>query len=141
MHGYRRSRKDPNWSLWWTSGSTVRASMLQSMQPHQRVNHFPRSSEISRKDRMSENIYRMQQQHGHRSFDLVPRTFVLPRQHELLVQEFNADPNSLWIVKPIASSCGRGIFVTDKMSQIPEQEHLVVSRYNPNPLNTWHFLI
>eukprot|EP00658_Telonema_sp_P-2_P004427 TRINITY_DN11653_c0_g1_i4.p1 TRINITY_DN11653_c0_g1~~TRINITY_DN11653_c0_g1_i4.p1 ORF type:complete len:319 (+),score=68.67 TRINITY_DN11653_c0_g1_i4:118-1074(+) len=71
MHGFKRTKKDPNWSVWWTSGSTVRASMLQSLLPHQKVNHFPRSSEISRKDRMTENIYRMQQQHGHKSFDLV----------------------------------------------------------------------
>lgn len=134
MHGFRRSRKDPNWTLWWTSGSTVRASMLQSLLSHQKVNHFPRSSEISRKDRMSENIYRMQQQHGHKSFDLVPQTFVLPRQQELLVEACQNDPEALWIVKPIASSCGRGIFVTDKLSQIPELEPLVVSRYLANPL-------
>ena len=76
---------------------------------------------------MSENIYRMQQQHGHKSFDLVPKTFVLPRQIDLLHEEASAHPEILWIVKPIASSCGRGIFVTDTVDKIPDAEHLVVS--------------
>lgn len=134
MHGFRQTKKDPNWLLWWTSGSTVRASMLQTMSPHQRVNHFPRSSELSRKDRMSENICRMQQQHGFKSFDLVPRTYVLPRQAELLQEAASANREMLWIVKPIASSCGKGIYVTDKVDKISETEHLVVSQYIANPL-------
>lgn len=38
----------------------MKAHQLQSLQPHQRVNHFPRSYELTRKDRLYKNIEKVQ---------------------------------------------------------------------------------
>jgi tubulin polyglutamylase TTLL4 len=39
----------------------------------------------------------------------------------------------IWIVKPPNSSCGRGIYLTTKLSDIPHDKSCVVSRYISNP--------
>jgi hypothetical protein len=41
---------------------------------------------------------------------------------------------NMWIVKPTASSRGRGIYLVEDISEIPMDEHCVVSRYITNPL-------
>ena len=40
------------------------SALSQSMLPHQRVNHFPRSYELTRKDRLYQNIERLQHAKG-----------------------------------------------------------------------------
>ena len=62
----------------WT-GAGIRPYLLQHVAPFQRINHFPRSSEITRKDRLYRNMVRMQRLRGARAFNFVPRTFVLPQ--------------------------------------------------------------
>jgi hypothetical protein len=42
------------------------------------VNHFPGSTEITRKDRLCYNTVRMQEKFGKHLFDIVPDTYVLP---------------------------------------------------------------
>ena len=39
-----------------------------------------------------------------------------------------------WIVKPVASSRGRGIFIVSHPSQVPLDEPMVVAKYIDNPL-------
>lgn len=41
--------------------------------------------------------------------------------------------NSYWIVKPVASSQGRGIFVTNSFAEIPKGNQ-IISRYVENPM-------
>lgn len=41
---------------------------------------------------------------------------------------------NLWIVKPTCSSRGRGIYILDKIQDVPKHENCVVSRYIDNPL-------
>ena len=36
-HGFRQTRRDPNWALWWTRGGCIRASMLAGLEPWQKV--------------------------------------------------------------------------------------------------------
>jgi hypothetical protein len=49
----------------------------------------------------------------------LPVTYILPIEYQYLQQAFQEQPNKMWIFKPAASAQGRGIFVTDKISEIP----------------------
>lgn len=74
--GYRE-----NWLLMWTT-QTLKASFYQSLLKHQKVNHFPRSIELTRKDFLANRIHRMQDLHGQHHFNFWPRTFILPKESD-----------------------------------------------------------
>lgn len=104
-----------------------------------------RSYELTRKDRLYKNIQRMQQAHGFTKFHIVPQTFVLPYEYQEFcsktpawsigapfLQVHNcwkcclnvffsrsdcfAKDKGPWIIKPVASSRGRGIYLVSNVS-------------------------
>lgn len=80
-----------------------------------------RSYEITRKDRLYKNIEAMQRSKGLRNLDFIPQTFLLPSEsRELLTAHFRY--RGPWIVKPKASSRGRGIYIVNSVS-------IIISRY------------
>ena len=113
-------------------GGVIKPVTYQALTKYQKVNHFPRTVELTRKDLMYKNISRMQITHGTRNFGFVPKTFLLPQDIGELEYEF-ATSGGIWIVKPSASSQGKGIFLATRFSDIPKKDH-VVSRYIDNPL-------
>ncbi|KAG1936374.1 tubulin polyglutamylase TTLL5 [Pimephales promelas] len=132
-HGFHEVHPNSNdFNLMWT-GSHLKPYLLRSLQDFQKVNHFPRSFELTRKDRLYKNIQRMQQTHGFQNFHIVPQTFVLPTEYQEFSSSFSKDKGA-WIIKPVASSRGRGIYLVSNPSQIPLEENILVSRYISNPL-------
>ena len=98
------------------------------MLPHQRVNHFPRSYELTRKDRLYQNIERLQHAKGSKHFNFVPKTFMIPSEYS----EFAATHHRMrgaWIVKPVASSRGRGIFIVSHPNQVSSKKFYLVKKY------------
>lgn len=78
------------------------------------INHFPNHYELTRKDLMVKNIkrYRKDMEKEGREFrDILPRTFVLPVDYSLFVEEFRKAPHSKWIMKPTSKARGQGIFL------------------------------
>ena len=72
-----------------------------------KVNHFPGSFQIGRKDRLWRNLSHMQAVHSRREFDFVPQTFVLPADLLLFKRVFDEltdTKESKWIIKPVRSS-------------------------------------
>ncbi|XP_070972911.1 tubulin polyglutamylase TTLL5 isoform X2 [Oncorhynchus clarkii lewisi] len=132
-HGFHEIHPNSNdFNLMWT-GSHLKPYLLRSLQDFQKVNHFPRSYELTRKDRLYKNIQRMQQSHGFKNFHIVPQTFVLPSEYQEFCSSFVKDQGP-WIIKPVASSRGRGIYLVSNPTQIPMDENILVSRYINNPL-------
>ncbi|XP_050312018.1 tubulin polyglutamylase TTLL5 isoform X2 [Anthonomus grandis grandis] len=121
-----------DFNLLWT-GSHPKPGTLRALAPHQRVNHFPRSYELTRKDRLYKNIERMQHQKGLKHFDFIPQTFVMPTEFKELCSTHHRIKGP-WIVKPVASSRGRGIFIVEYPNQVPLEEPVVVAKYISNPL-------
>ena len=54
-------------------------------------------------------------------FDFIATSFVLPQDYALFQEEFKKQPGSVWIMKPAGRAQGKGIFLINKMSQIPTQ--------------------
>uniref|UniRef100_A0A8C5E3R1 Tubulin--tyrosine ligase-like protein 5 n=1 Tax=Gouania willdenowi TaxID=441366 RepID=A0A8C5E3R1_GOUWI len=132
-HGFHEVHPNSNdFNLMWT-GSHLKPYLLRSLLDFQKVNHFPRSYELTRKDRLYKNIQRMQQTHGFKNFHIVPQTFVLPTEYQEFCNYFSKDKGP-WIIKPVASSRGRGIYLVSNPNQISMDENILVSRYINNPL-------
>ena len=70
-----------NWLVMWTTQS-LKNGFYQRMSKFQKVNHFPRSIELTRKDFLANRIHRMQDQHGKCHFNFWPCTFILPKEAE-----------------------------------------------------------
>ena len=57
--------------LIWSS-NTVKSSVYQNLGRFQKINHFPRSYELTRKDLLYEILSRMQALYGTKNFDFLP---------------------------------------------------------------------
>ena len=133
-NGFRESlNSDQEWTMMWSTCS-MKSQAYQCLHRYQKVNHFPRTTELTRKDCMYKNLARMQSQYGARHFDFIPKTFILPNELGELAEEMEKDRNVSWIIKPAASSQGKGIFVTNKLQEIPPKQSMIACRYIDNPL-------
>ncbi|XP_013422025.1 tubulin polyglutamylase TTLL5 isoform X2 [Lingula anatina] len=132
-HGFHEAHPNSNdFNLMWT-GSHLKPYTLRTLTEFQKVNHFPRSYEITRKDRLFKNIQRMQHTKGPKHFDFVPPSFITPGEFQDFCTYYLKDKGP-WIVKPVASSRGRGIFLINHPEQVPLDETVIVCKYIPNPL-------
>ncbi|XP_032883367.1 tubulin polyglutamylase TTLL5 isoform X2 [Amblyraja radiata] len=133
VHGFHEVHPNSNdFNLMWT-GSHLKPYLLRTLLEFQKVNHFPRSYELTRKDRLYKNIQRMQQTHGFKHFNIIPQAFLLPAEYQELWNAHTKDKGP-WIVKPVASSRGRGVYLVSHPSQITVDESILVSRYIHSPL-------
>lgn len=72
--------------------------------------------------------------HGENHYDFHAKTYNLPKEHSMLVDEMERNPEQWWIVKPSASSQGRGIYFTNSIQELPFKQNCVVSHYINNPM-------
>ena len=91
----------------------------------QRVNHFRNQRELCRKDLMVKNLKRFKRELQKEglveeadAYSFWPLTYVLPGDYALFVEEFKRNPASLWIMKPVGRSQGKGIFLFQHLRQI-----------------------
>jgi hypothetical protein len=89
---------------------------------YQIMNHFGMSFQLGRKDK----LYLHFGNSGH-----LPNSYLIPQQHHLLVKQFRT--SKVWIVKPCASSRGRGIRLITNTQQIPTTA-CIISQYVDRPL-------
>ena len=87
----------------------LRKGDFERLNAHQRVNHFPGTWELGRKDKLGANLEKARRRCPD-AFDFAPRSFLLPRDTE----EWRKDrarlgPGGAYIIKPPASSRGRGV--------------------------------
>jgi len=126
------------WNILWAS-SSCKQYLYEGLNEYQKINHFPSSYEITRKDRLCYNYIKLQDKYGREHFDFVPDTYVLPEEygdfHAHFMKQKAYDPKkNIWIVKPSNSSRGRGIYLADDINDIVVEDTSVVSRYITNPL-------
>ncbi|XP_064456717.1 tubulin monoglutamylase TTLL4-like isoform X2 [Ornithodoros turicata] len=129
--GFRLTKR-----LYWNGmwDKHIKCATFASIKNYQKVNHFPGSFNLGRKDRLWQNICRMQRLHGGDSFQFLPDTFLLPHDlRSLKVAWLQEGDDHCWIVKPPASARGSGVHVVHQWAQISKKQPLIVQRYIRNP--------
>jgi len=131
--GFRLMRKTCNdWTATW--GKHMKSPLFKEIKESQKINHFPGTFNIGRKDRLWKNYHRLMIKHGKTEFGFLPRTFCLPADTKLLRKVWERKGGKgRWIVKPPALARGAGIKVVNKWNQIPKTRPLVVQRYVARP--------
>jgi hypothetical protein len=104
------------WTILWSS-SSIETSMISKLNKYQKINHFPRSRELTRKDLLYINISKLKAI-CNKGFDFLPQSFIFPKESKFLEEEMARDSKIIWIVKPVSSSQGRGISITTDFKQV-----------------------
>ena len=117
----------------------------------QKVNHFPDSYHLTRKDLLKLHIQEIVDYNNKKKkkksnknsqdfFNIIPQTFILPKEHLLFLEHFTANSlkekrNNYWILKPSNSSRGRGITLLNNIEHIDiKNSSYIVQKYIKNPL-------
>ncbi|KAH7722447.1 tubulin-tyrosine ligase [Aphelenchoides avenae] len=134
------SSKNANCNLFWTNAH-VGSHTLRALKPWQRINHFPRSFMITKKDTLYYTIDRAIVQYGD-CFKFIPEYYCTPLSEEkaaelkskcVAIENGSAPP---FIVKPASSSRGRDIsFIKrpEDVDHLESKEKLLISRYIDRP--------
>uniref|UniRef100_A0A4W6G2J0 Tubulin tyrosine ligase like 4 n=1 Tax=Lates calcarifer TaxID=8187 RepID=A0A4W6G2J0_LATCA len=129
---FRVTKKSHDWLGCW--GHHMKSPGFKALGEHQKLNHFPGTFQIGRKDRLWRNLSKMQVRFGKQEFSFFPRTFVLPQDIKLLRKAWeDGGSRQKWIIKPPASARGIGIQVIHKWSQMPRKRPLLVQKYLHKP--------
>ncbi|XP_077037681.1 tubulin monoglutamylase TTLL4 isoform X2 [Agelaius phoeniceus] len=129
---FRVSKTSSDWLGCW--GHHMKSPGFKAIREHQKLNHFPGSFQIGRKDRLWRNLLKMQARCGKKEFNFFPQSFILPQDIKLLRKAWEeGGSRQKWIVKPPASARGVGIQVIHKWSQLPKRRPLLVQRYLHKP--------
>ena len=131
-NGFIQSLGNEPWTIAWSSGH-IKLNAYEKLSKYQKVNHFPRSNELTRKDLLYKNLSKLKELFPGTKFDFLPESYILPNEYTFLKDRMDKNPGQFWIVKPVASSQGRGIFLTKNISEIPTNHQTIVSRYIINP--------
>ena len=127
------------WNLMWVWSKLQRD--MSRMLVWQKANHFIGAKNVSRKDFLKRNIERAMKFSGRAKncFDIMPLTYVLPKEYVAFLETFSEMEDkegkmNFWIMKPAASSRGRGISLVNDIAQVTYGEAMVMQRYIKNPL-------
>lgn len=131
--GYRLMKKSQEWCGTW--GKHMKSVCYKTLKESQKINHFPGTFQIGRKDRLWRNLSRMILKHGKKEFGFIPRTYVLPQDMRMFRQIWEKTGcKEKWIVKPPAAARGTGIRVIHRWSQIPKKRPVIVQQYLSRPM-------
>lgn len=127
-----------DWNCLWVN-SSAKEYVNRNLNDFQKVNHFPHSFELTRKDKLAYNISKMQTRYGDYDFLIMPESYVLPDQYEMFQEQYllykkQCPDKNMWIIKPAWGSRGKGIYITSDIKDITEDSSNVVWRYITNPL-------
>uniref|UniRef100_A0A3B1IJA9 Tubulin--tyrosine ligase-like protein 9 n=1 Tax=Astyanax mexicanus TaxID=7994 RepID=A0A3B1IJA9_ASTMX len=136
--GWVEIKEDGEWDFNWCDVGWLRENFDHSyMEEHVRICHFRNHYELTRKNLMVKNLKRYRKTLDREvgrlegaKCDFFPCTFELPSEYHLFVEEFKRSPGSIWIMKPVARSQGKGIFLFRKLKDIMEWKK--VQRFSLN---------
>ena len=141
-----------DWNIQWYD-TYISTETLRAMLPFQKINHFPGSHNLGRKNLLGKHLGKMRKSLSE-DFDFYPRTWMIPFQAEDLRQFVQEYPKTLqdkdilsegksrkkrsgrptFIIKPEAGCQGRGIYLTKKIdSALTSGGNMVVQQYLTNP--------
>ena len=89
--GFKRTTGS-NFNGYW--GRHLNTSQFRKLMPYQRVNHFPGTWGIGRKDRLARNMQRMKRDHGE-EFNVIAESYIMPADKGRLKAEFSSNPKQV----------------------------------------------
>ncbi|XP_021110564.1 probable tubulin polyglutamylase TTLL9 isoform X6 [Heterocephalus glaber] len=155
--GWVEVKDEGEWDFYWCDVSCLRENFDHTyMDDHVRISHFRNHYELTRKNYMVKNLKRFRRQLEREAgkpeaakCDFFPKTFEMPSEYHLFVEEFRKHPGITWIMKPVARSQGKGIFLFRRLKDITDWrqdtrssddqkdelpvENYVAQRYIENP--------
>eukprot|EP00045_Choanoeca_perplexa_P008858 m.83119 g.83119 ORF g.83119 m.83119 type:complete len:442 (-) comp14646_c0_seq6:270-1595(-) len=124
------------WNLYWRTNSFT-SDEAAALKPWQRINSFPRSHMITKKDALCRAMRKMQRVYGN-AFNFNPEGYVLPADKDKFVAAYDArqaaGEYNTWICKPAELSRGRGIFIFQSLDDLTYDRACVVQAYLERPL-------
>ena len=127
--GFKKT-EGPSWNVLW---GMPKYDRIKEMNKYQKTNHFPGCWEVGRKDGLWRNLSKMKRQFP-LDYAFVPTTYILNTDFERFIQIKEAAENkAIWIMKPCASACGRGIKLINKKTKLTKKPGYLVSEYVANP--------
>ena len=132
-NGLKETDDRGQWTILWGAG-LLRSSLYLRLSRGQKINHFPRSVEITRKDSLFKNLSKMQALHTARQYGFFPATYLLPAESQVLSARIAKHPEEVWILKPPGGSQGKGISLVRSIAEVPAGHNYVASLYVDNPL-------
>ena len=82
--------------------------LIRSLSLYQKFNHFPCTYQLGRKDNLYKH-YKFFKRIASDFYNYIPPTFILPMDSDNFESELKKNKKSIWIVKPVNMSRGRGI--------------------------------
>ncbi|CAG9327848.1 unnamed protein product [Blepharisma stoltei] len=120
---------DEEWDITWCDLG-ITPEKLSKMKSYQRINHFPGMHAIHKKNYLAWNLNRMQKLLPD-DYSFYPKTWVLPGDYPDFKSQFNK--KKIFIIKPEASSQGRGIFLARRPEDVNSTERYVAQEYLMDP--------
>jgi hypothetical protein len=128
---------DPMWSVRWCK--RVEPEEYKALLPNQKINHFPGTWGIGRKDNLHKHLTQSANKYGRDVYNFHPEAWILPQDALALQNDMNAKlhcpanmTDNVYIIKQVASACGRRMRLLCKGS-VPKGKW-IVQRYIHDPL-------
>uniref|UniRef100_A0A8B9S4E9 Tubulin--tyrosine ligase-like protein 9 n=1 Tax=Apteryx owenii TaxID=8824 RepID=A0A8B9S4E9_APTOW len=124
--GVSSARSEEEWDFYWCDVGRLRERFDPAyMGERVRACHFRNRCELTRKNYLVKNLKRFRKQLEREAgkleatkCDFFPKTFEMPLEYHLFVEEFHKNPGITWIMKPVGRSQGKGIFLFRKLKDI-----------------------
>ncbi len=104
--------------------------LIKKLNKFQRYNHFPCTWQLGRKDNLWKN-YKILSQYFPEDYNFIPDTYIIPEDQSQFIKMYESNPDYNWIIKPVASSRGRGIRLLSNLNSLPKK--CLVSKYIEKP--------
>ena len=112
--------------------------LLRRLNKYQRYNHFPICWQLGRKDNLYINYLKMQKKFKD-DYNYMPFKYILPQDRDTvqeIMKEYNIfNIKEIYIVKPLASTHGKGVRILTDPTTVPTKGILEKYIYNPHLIN------
>eukprot|EP00949_MAST-11_sp_MAST-11-sp1_P001267 g1267.t1 len=128
------------WNLRWRSGR-FRMSEITGACDRQKINHFPKSGILTKKDKLLRALRKAKVVFGG-VYNFFPQSFILPSEYTKFVKAFSEQQEKkIWICKPDNAARGNGIFLIRDLSELRYGQQYLVQSYIERPLTIGGFKV